>query len=361
MSTVHIPLLAMNRSGGIRIVTALANGLAARGVAVRFIVPDYANESPIPLAGSIHVDVIAARSKLDYMRRLVADISGAEGVVVSTGYLTPALIFLAQPQARMFSVIQGVEIESHIRHGNRPGWMKPALRALARLGYRMPGYKITVSNFVADRIGRRFIDEVINPGIRSDFIDRIPADGAVRERHRRLRVGMLPVAGGTKGAPYAIAALESLAGQGADVEPVVYDVDYPADHFPDIFVRYRDEIAANGEAPADIASFYRSCDLFVLPSLYEGFPLPPLEAMACGTAVVISDCGGMRDYAVDGSNALVVPTADTAAIAAAVARIAGDEPLRRRLIRTGYETAAGLPEARFVQRCAESVIRVLRG
>jgi glycosyltransferase involved in cell wall biosynthesis len=361
MSTVHIPLLAMNRSGGIRIVAALANGLAARDVAVRFVAPDYACESPVPLADNIRVDVITSRSKPDYMRRLIADIAGADGLVMSTGYLTPALIFLAQPQARMFSVIQGVETESHIRHGHRPAWMKPGLRALARLGYRMPGYKIAVSNFVADRIGRRFIDEVINPGIRAEFIDRIPPDLAVRQRHPRLRVGMLPVAGGTKGAPYAIAALESLVGQGADIEPVVYDVDYPADHFPDLFTRYREEAAAGAADRSDIASFYRSCDVFVLPSLYEGFPLPPIEAMACGTAVVISDCGGMRDYAVDGVNAVVVPSADSAAIAAALARIAGDEALRCRLVRGGYQTAAGLPEARFVLRCAESVIRVLRG
>ena len=361
MSTVTFPMLALNRSGGVRIVAALANGLADRGAAVRIVAPSYACESPIPLRESIALDVIRARghSRLDYMRRLVGAVRASEGVVVSTGYLTPFVIFLAAPQdARMFSVIQGVETVSHIRYGHRPSWMKPALTALARLGYRMPGRKITVSTFVADSIGRRFIDAVINPGIRREFIDAIPPHRNPRPRSGRLILGVFPVEGATKGASYAAAAIASLHHAGARVSAMVYDADYPASRFPAYVQRYTEAVPDPGAHT--VRDFLGRCDVFLLPSLVEGFPLPPLEAMACGAAVVITDCGGMRDYAVDGENAVVVPPRNARAMVDAVTRIEADESLRRRLVAGGYDTAARFPEERFVARCADLVLRELR-
>ncbi len=178
----------------------------------------------------------------------------------------------------------------------------------------------------------------------------------MRPRRDRLVVGLLPVGGGTKGGGHAISALEILHGSGAPVDPVVYDVDYPADAYPPHVVRYS-KIAG---AQRDIAAFYRHCDAFLLSSLVEGFPLPPLEAMSCGTAAVITDCGGMRDYAVDGENALIVPTADAGALAGALKRLAADEPLRAQLIEGGYETATRFPEERFVDLATAAVLRQLR-
>jgi len=361
MSAVTFPMLALNRSGGVRIVAALANGLADRGADVRIVAPSYACESPIPLRDSIALEVIRPRrgSRVDYMRRLVGAVRASEGVVVSTGYLTPFVIFLAVPQdARMFSVIQGVETVSHVQYGHRPFWAKPALTALARLGYRMPGRKITVSTFVADAIGRRFIDAVVNPGIRREFIDAIPPDRSPRPRGDRLILGVFPVEGTTKGAPDAAAAIASLQDGGARVSAMVYDVDYPASRFPAYVQRYTDVVPDRNAHT--VRAFLGRCDAFLLPSLMEGFPLPPLEAMACGAAVVITDCGGMRDYAVDGENAIVVPPRNARAMADAVLRIEADEALRRRLVAGGYETAARFPEERFVARCADLVLRELR-
>ena len=57
---------------------------------------------------------------------------------------------------------------------------------------------------------------------------------------------------------------------------------------------------------AQMAEFYRGCDIFVFTSFIEGFGLPPLEAMACGVPVLTTDCGGIREYAND-KNAMIVP------------------------------------------------------
>jgi glycosyltransferase involved in cell wall biosynthesis len=76
---------------------------------------------------------------------------------------------------------------------------------------------------------------------------------------------------------------------------------------------------------------------FVYPSLYEGFGLPPLEAMACGTPVITSARSSLPE--VVGDAALLVDPGDTAGLADAMARIVGEEPLREDLRERGLKQA----------------------
>jgi glycosyltransferase involved in cell wall biosynthesis len=74
------------------------------------------------------------------------------------------------------------------------------------------------------------------------------------------------------------------------------------------------------------------------PSLYEGFGLPPLEAMAAGTAVVATDAGALPE--VLGDAAELVPVGDADALAAALARVTADDGHRRVLVERGRARAA---------------------
>ena len=86
-----------------------------------------------------------------------------------------------------------------------------------------------------------------------------------------------------------------------------------------------------------LAVMYRLAGVFVFPSLYEGFGLPPLEAMASGTPVVTSNVSSLPEVA--GDAALLVDPHDATAIAAGISRILNDEQLRRELRRKGIERA----------------------
>lgn len=83
--------------------------------------------------------------------------------------------------------------------------------------------------------------------------------------------------------------------------------------------------------PAYLADFYRSLDLFVIPSQQEGLCIAGLEAMACGCPVVSTRCGGPEEYISDGETGHLVGF-DAEALAAAITRVLSDRPHRARLV-----------------------------
>ena len=89
-----------------------------------------------------------------------------------------------------------------------------------------------------------------------------------------------------------------------------------------------------GFLPGDeLPWWYRAADLFIYPSLFEGFGLPVLEAMACGTPTVTSATSSLPEVA--GDAALLVEAEDTQALAAAIDQVLGDPPLAAELSRRG--------------------------
>jgi len=94
-----------------------------------------------------------------------------------------------------------------------------------------------------------------------------------------------------------------------------------------------------GFVPFDtLRCFYESAAGFVFPSRYEGFGLPPLEAMACGTPVVTSNVSSLPE--VVGEAAMLVNPENVFDIARGIREVLLDEELRSRLIRRGREQAA---------------------
>jgi len=105
----------------------------------------------------------------------------------------------------------------------------------------------------------------------------------------------------------------------------------------------------------DLPALYRLARVFVFPSLYEGFGLPPLEALACGTPVVASNTSSLPE--VLGDAALLVPPLDVGAWVQALRRALTDAALRRTLSQRGLERAAHFTW----QRTAEATLRVYEG
>lgn len=88
----------------------------------------------------------------------------------------------------------------------------------------------------------------------------------------------------------------------------------------------------------DLPALYRACSVFAYPSLYEGFGLPPLEAMACGAPVLVSDAPALPE--VVGDAAHIVPATDIQAWADTICKVLTDAAMRDRLAAAGSARAA---------------------
>jgi glycosyltransferase involved in cell wall biosynthesis len=105
----------------------------------------------------------------------------------------------------------------------------------------------------------------------------------------------------------------------------------------------------------DVPALLSGALAFVFPSLYEGFGLPVLEAMACGAPVIAANTSSLPEVA--GDAALLVDPTDTSAIARALRDVAASPALRDELRQKGFARAAQFTW----ERCARETLRVLVG
>jgi len=110
-------------------------------------------------------------------------------------------------------------------------------------------------------------------------------------------------------------------------------------------------------AGADLPALYTGAELFVFPSLYEGFGFPVLEAMACGTPVICSNVSSLPEVA--GSAALQVDPRDSTALAAAISRVLDDPSLREQMRSDGLAQAGRFSWTRTAQQTLDAYRHVL--
>jgi len=107
-------------------------------------------------------------------------------------------------------------------------------------------------------------------------------------------------------------------------------------------LRLRGQVIFPGYVPqTELALWYNAADLFVYPSLYEGFGMPPLEAMACGIPVVVSNVSSLPE--VVGDAGLAVDPHDAQGLAAAMLEVLRDRQLHQTLREAGLARARRYP------------------
>jgi glycosyltransferase involved in cell wall biosynthesis len=102
---------------------------------------------------------------------------------------------------------------------------------------------------------------------------------------------------------------------------------------------------------ADLSRFYAGAQVFLFPTLYEGFGLPPVEAMACGTPVIASDAQCMPE--VLGEAAILLPPTEAESFAAAILSLLANDHLRQNLQRKGIQRAQAFRFERSVKQLLE--------
>ena len=151
-----------------------------------------------------------------------------------------------------------------------------------------------------------------------------------RKNYAALRAAVADLA--ARGLPHVLAMVGNLAMDHSDGPAYEREAAAPLRGLPDRLVRL-----ANVD-DQDLARLTAGADAFCLPSFYEGFGLPALEAMACGTPAVVSDRGSLPEVVGDAA-VVIEPTAE--ALADALHRVLTDAGLADELRRAGPERARG--------------------
>jgi glycosyltransferase involved in cell wall biosynthesis len=358
---INIPLAGLNVSGGVKSLLYLANALAKRGHEVRCIVPDYAAVTPVNLHDGVELRVLSsgigppAIGKLAYFAKLSHKAARDCDLCLANYFLTtyPALIsnLLNKNRAVLAYNIRGYEPISHGFLAEAGGVGRELRSMLASLSYRLPLQKICTTDWLKQMVGDDqaiVIGHGIDLGVFNSEGRRTPLGS------QEITIGVIGRSGAVKGHGDFLDALDRvpestplrvvIAGQDEIQVPTKWP--FERKHTP-------------GER--EMADFYRACDVFVFPSRAEGFGLPPLEAMACGAAVVLTDCGGVRAYARPDENCVMVPVQDPGAMAAAIERLIRDASLRERLVNEGFRTARQFSRDQVESRFCDLLESLARG
>ena len=122
----------------------------------------------------------------------------------------------------------------------------------------------------------------------------------------------------------------------------------------------QDRVVLAGFQPNPFAAMARSA-VFVLSSLWEGFPFVLMEAMACGVPVVSTDCpSGPAELVTDGENGLLVPPADPAALALAMDRLLADPARARSMAQAALEGLDAYRSERVIPRYEDALEAIAR-
>lgn len=133
--------------------------------------------------------------------------------------------------------------------------------------------------------------------------------------------------------------------------------------YDDVFARVEElglegQVMFPGYIPVSkLPLWYNAAELFVYPSLYEGFGLPPLEAMACGTPVVTANTSSLPE--VVGQAGLTVDPLDVEELAEAMRQVLDDEALRQEMRERGLQRAKGFSWTKTAQETVQVYRRAM--
>jgi glycosyltransferase involved in cell wall biosynthesis len=232
--------------------------------------------------------------------------------------------------------------------------------ALIRRALATGAFVHTDSDFVAQEVIESF--GAPPDRVRTVYLGVPAMSVAAREPSVGVPGGRFILAVGTveprKDYPTLVRAFDSLASTRPDLELVIVGADGWGREALDAAldrVRHRDRIVRMGwigDARRD--ALLRAATVLAYPSRYEGFGLPPLEAMVAGTPVVATAAGALPEILGDGAR--LVPVGDADALAAALAGVVDDDDIRADLVARGHRRAAAFSWS----ACADGLAKLYR-
>jgi glycosyltransferase involved in cell wall biosynthesis len=336
--TFVLPMYPWQPVGGFRVVYEYANGLAARGHGVSVIHPRRIRGVGRPPAEGFRKKALRPLGDLRFAFRQWTtrpdlwwqDIHPDVDLRYVT---TPAPAVFPDADAVFATAWQTVPYVEAL-----PGTkgtkcylvmdFPPYLGAPAHIEdtWRRPLLKVAISSWLEERVREAGGADVrtVSIGVGDEF-HRPAAPPTSKPTRAPASVVMMCSRAPYKAWEDGLAALRSARERVSPLQADLYGPG-PAPTGLEPWVRYHRNVPG-----AELVSLFDRAAVVLCSSLAEGFALPPAEAALRGCAIVTTDCGGNRDYAVDGETALVSRPGEPAALAESLVRVLEDPELRDRL------------------------------
>tara|TARA_B100000686_G_scaffold354818_1_gene467430 strand:- start:2331 stop:3392 length:1062 start_codon:yes stop_codon:yes gene_type:complete len=245
----------------------------------------------------------------------------ADILVVSSWQTAEAGALLASIKGKKYYFIQHYEAL----------WTKQKLKADAT--YTKPFCKIVISSWLRQILKYKFEQEtrlLVTPVNRDQFYCE------QKIWNEPPKICLLHHDYDWKGYAHGIAAVQNLRKKNIESRLIVFGekLKDPKPLFQTAGFDFEYHYRPTGEM---LRKIYSASDIYLCPSWHEGLGMPAMEAMACRCALVTTDTGGCRDYAIQGQTALVSAARDVAALTENLDKMTNDVELRDRLSENGYQ------------------------
>lgn len=195
--------------------------------------------------------------------------------------------------------------------------------------WKMPFRKITISGWLTQKVVSSGATDVHAVPLGIDF-NRFKIINSIENRKKTVSIMY-------HRAPYkdiktGIKALEICRNNFPEIKVFAFGPDIKKPALLPEWITYSGRLSDE-----DLIRLYNETSIFVSSSIAEGFALPPAEAMACGCAVVSTDCGGIEDYALHAENCLLSPPQDERSLAENILMLLKNDSLRKKIATKGNE------------------------
>lgn len=343
---INIILPSFGESGGIDVINRYAKILLKRGHDVRVYKSIYQpnlNRYEFRLKNSIHrvyctLKTILLMDSNEYTQFVpkISDkyIRNAD-VTIATAWFTAYWVNeLSKEKGKKIYLVQDFEVWDN--------------KELGVGSYRLPLKKIVISSWIEDKIrgvtGEKKFIKLIN-GVDSDFFVDANISDCRKERINCLMLNhILP----KKGIDYGLKAFELARKQCPNLKLTMFGMN-DSDNLPSYVEYYKNP------SRDLLKNLYRKSDIFIFPSIDEGWGLTPVEAMASRCAVVASDTGFVKDLGVDRENILISDPKDYEKMSENIVELVQNKQLFLHLSNCGYDTVKELKW----NECAEKLEDIL--
>lgn len=350
MGSIVLVMPSLKISGGNKVFICLANELANSANVCLFYLDVAKQKSVFDLSVlDKSIDITPIRSRGTKFSKMVAFFRmflllrkhhRQSYIIVSDPILCVFLPLLSP--ASVFRFVQ--EDDYHLFDGHpKFNYLMNVLYKLSqKVAFRYPKIKYLVnSDFVREKImypPLNVCNDVtlypnICPGLSERYIYEAEKANLNKKNKNEIIIGCVGRPQLKKGFNYFLDLIEALNDSKNEFRYKVMS----NDDLSDFNLSEVDVVKAVAETQA--IAFYRDCDIFVSTSIFEGFGMPALEAMACGCAVVLFDYKGHKEYTQSGKNSMVVAIGDIKAMKEVIVMLAQDGQYRAELVVQAKNTA----------------------